>query len=121
VTDEPEELEEVQAQVQEKRLLEAMDRDGELNQLRELMSQEPTRDFLWRVLNKCRVFQSTYNKNFGDMAFAEGQRNIGLWLLSEICEADPSAEIAMKRKANDLAFQTAQTQKTKRRRPSTTP
>lgn len=119
--DEPDELEDAQAQVQEKRLLEELDRDGELAQLRELMALEPARDFLWRVLNKCRVFQSTYNKNFGDMAFAEGQRNIGLWLLSEICEADPGAEIQMKRKANDVAFQAAQKQKSRRRRSSATP
>lgn len=121
MSDEPEELDDVQAHVQEKRLLEELDRDGELAQLRELMSQEPARDFLWRVLTRCHVYGVVYNKNFGDMAFAEGQRNIGLWLLSEICEADPSAEIAMKRKANDLAFQAAQKQKTRRRRPSAIP
>lgn len=107
MNDEPEELEGAQAEVQEKRLLEAMDRAGELNQLRELLVLEPARDLLWRVLNKCRVFQSTYNKNFGDMAFAEGQRNIGLWLLSEVCEADPQAEIAMKAKANAIAHSLA--------------
>lgn len=89
--------------VREARLLEKLDRDGELLQLHELLSQEPMRDFLWRVLARCHVFQSTYNRNFGDMALAEGQRNVGLWLLSEICEADPLAEIAMKQKANLLA------------------
>ena len=108
--------EEAQDEVKEKRLLEAMDRDGELLQLKTLLDQEPVRDLLWRVLNKCRVFQSTYNKNFGDMAFSEGQRNIGLWLLSEICEADPRAEIAMKQKANQLAHAAAQKQTRRQRR-----
>jgi hypothetical protein len=121
MADEPDELEDAQAHVQEKRLLEELDRDGELAQLKELLALESTRDFLWRVLTRCHVYGAVYNKNFGDMAFAEGQRNIGLWLLSEICEADPGAEIQMKRKANDVAFHAAQKQKSRRRRSSATP
>lgn len=109
-------LDEVQQQVQENRLLEELDRNGELLQLRELLAHESLRDFLWRVLGKCHIYESTYQRNFGDMALLEGKRQVGLWLLSEICEADPQAEIAMKQKANQLAFAAAQKQATARAR-----
>lgn len=109
-------LEDAQQQVQERRLLEKLDRDGELAQLRELLSQEPLRDFLWRALGKCHIYESTYQRNFGDMALLEGKRQVGLWLLSEICEADPQAEIQMKAKANQLAHEA--NKQTRRRRRS---
>lgn len=103
-------------QVQKTRLLEEIDRDGEVGQLGTLLQDEGMRDFLWRVLSQCHIFQSTYQKNFGDMALLEGKRQIGLWLLSEICAADPQAEIAMKQKANRLAFEASQKQAASRRR-----
>lgn len=121
MTDEPDnpdalDLDAAQGQVQQTRLLEEMDRDGELGQLGTLLQDEAFRDFLWRVLSKCHIYQSTYQKNFGDMALLEGKRQIGLWLLSEVCEADPGAELAMKDKANRLAHAAAQKHKGKRRR-----
>lgn len=101
-------------QVQERRLLEALDRDGEVRQLAGLLQQEAVRDVFWRILAKCSIYQSTYNKNFGDMALAEGKRQVGLWLLAEVCEADASAEMLMRRKAIALEHQ----KKSPRRKPS---
>lgn len=121
MNDDTPDLEEAQQQVHERRLLEELDRDGELGQLRELLTHESLRDFLWRVLGKCHIYESTYQRNFGDMALMEGKRQVGLWLLSEICEADPQAEILMKQKANLLAHAATQKQATaraRRRRPS---
>lgn len=118
MSDDDVDLDSAQAQVQENRLLEEMDRDGELAQLGKLLQDESARDFLWRLLCHCNIFQSTYQRNFGDMALLEGKRQVGLWLLSEICEADPLAEIAMKQKANRLAHETQLKQQAKRRRRS---
>lgn len=84
------------------RVLEALDRDGEVAQLTAILQQEAVRDFLWRLLVQAAVFGSTYNRNYGDMAFSEGKRANGLWLLSEIAEADPEALLAMQTKANRL-------------------
>lgn len=109
-------LDEAQSKVQESRLLEEMDRDGEKAQLAQLLQDETARDFLWRVLSQCNIYQSTYQRNFGDMALLEGKRQVGLWLLNEICEADPLAEIAMKQKANQLAHSARQKQDASRRR-----
>lgn len=89
--------------LQRKQLLTALDRDEQLQQLGLLLQSESLRDFLWRILCQCHIYNSTFNRNFGDMAHAEGMRNIGLWLLSEICEADPGAEMKMREKSIRLA------------------
>lgn len=113
-------LDAAQQIVQRRRLLEELDREGELQQLRELLAQEPLRDFLWRVLAKCHIYESTYQRNFGDMALLEGKRQVGLWLLSEILLADPGAEILMKQKANQLAHAGTRekAERVRRRRPT---
>lgn len=102
-------------EVQLARVLEELDREGEVKQLAALLQQEGVRDLLWRVLEKCRVYAAVYNRNFGDMALEEGKRQIGLWLLNEICEADPAAEMRMRHKAVQLAHLAAQ--KSRRKRP----
>lgn len=105
-------------QVRLARVLEALDRGGEVQQLTALLQQEPVRDVLWRILEKCRIYASVYNRNFGDMALEEGKRQIGLWLLSEICEADPTAEMKMRRKAVEVAHQASQKARRKKPHPS---
>lgn len=40
---------------------------------------------MWRILDKARVFRSTFRLN-NEMAFLEGQRNIGLVLIADIHE-----------------------------------
>lgn len=99
--------------VREAQVTEAMDRETEIAQLHVLLGDEGMRDFLWRVLSKCNVFASTYSKVYGDMALNEGKRTIGLWLLSELAEANPDALLTMQTKANRLAQAQAQS---KRRR-----
>jgi hypothetical protein len=109
-------FEEAAQEVQVSRVLEALDRQGEIVQLAALLQQEDVRDLLWRLLSHCHLYGSVYNKSFGDMALAEGKRQVGLWLLSEICEADPSAEMKMRQKAISLAHQQAQQRVARRRR-----
>jgi hypothetical protein len=103
-------------QVQERRLLEALDREGEIAQMKALLTSEATRDLLWRVLSKCNVFASVFDNNYGKMAFNEGRRSVGVWLLSEICEADPNAEMLMRQKANQLAHDVAKRERESRMR-----
>lgn len=101
-------------EVQKARLLEELDRDGQLAQLRELLARESVRDLLWRILGRCGVYSTVYQRNFGDMALLEGKRQIGLWLLSEICEADSEAEMLMRKKANAVAHAAAEKERASR-------
>lgn len=101
-------------QVRDRQLLDTLGREKELAVLRDLLQHEPLRDFLWRILAQCRVYGSVYNRNFGDFALAEGGRQIGLWLLSEICEADPTAEMAMRQKSLAIAHAQAREDREKK-------
>lgn len=90
---------------------EALQRLTEVEQLRQLMQIEPLRDFLWRALTHCRVFGSVWDANYGKMSFNEGGRNVGLWLLAEISEADPDALLQMQLKANRVKAEDQRTQR----------
>lgn len=114
--DTDEQLDERGQEIREEQLLEALDRNGEVEQLHQLLQTEAMRDLIWRVLVKCHVYATSYSRNYGDMALAEGQRSIGLWLLSEIAEADPEAMLAMQTKSNRLAAAAAARERKKRTR-----
>lgn len=103
-------------QVQERRLLESLDREGELTQLKSLLTQEAARDVMWRILSYCKVYSSVFDTNCSRMSLAEGKRQVGLWLLSEICEADPSAEMLIRQKANQLDHDEKRRERERRQR-----
>lgn len=69
-------------------------RELELDDVRALMRNRPGRRFMWRVLDACGVFRSSFT---GDNAtfFNEGQRNIGLLLMADINEACPELYATM--------------------------
>ena len=100
----------------DRRAEEAFEREVEVKQLAQILSDEGCRDFLWRVLAHCHVFQSSYDRNFGDMARREGERDVGLWLLNEITEADPKAFVAMQLKAYDAQHAAAREQRSRQPR-----
>ncbi len=53
------------------------------------MSNKQGRRFMWRLLSRAGVYQSSFNTNNAVMAFNEGNRNAGLQQLNEIMEACP--------------------------------
>lgn len=66
-----------------------------------LLSHRFGRDFIWRLLEECRVYQSSYQGNMDETLFNEGKRNIGLWLVSEILASNPNAYAQMRLEAED--------------------
>lgn len=66
----------------------------EKNDLVWLMSQERGRRFIWRLLSRAGVFQSSFTGNSGTF-FNEGRRDIGLWVLSSIMASCPEDFIKM--------------------------
>lgn len=103
------------------RLLESMADDAQMAILRELLQDERVRDLLWRVLGWCNIYESTYQRNFGDMALLEGKRQVGLKLLSEICASDPRAEMLMREKSIAVAFAKEEAKRIARQRPKRQP
>ncbi len=72
-------------------------RDEELDDIRAVMNMESGRRFVSKLLGRARIFESTYAGSTNDTMFAEGGRNLGLFILSEIDEACPERTIEMMR------------------------
>ena len=66
--------------------------------IRELMSTSSGRDWIWRLLGSCHVFESSFVQGQPEStAFREGERNIGLQFLGAISKADPDGYVLMQR------------------------
>jgi hypothetical protein len=115
--DDPLEPDAREQRLADKRLLESMAEDAQIAVFRDLLQDERVRDLMWRILAECGVYKSTFNRNFGDMALAEGRRQLGLWLLNEVCVSDPNAEMLMRKKSIAVAFAKAEAERIARQRP----
>lgn len=60
-----------------------------------LMKQAPGRRYAWRLLEKTGVFRTSFDDSSQRTAFNEGQRNIGLMVLSELNEHCPEQYLLM--------------------------
>src|SRR3990167_2660998 len=70
-------------------------RQTELRDLLHVLTDRDGRRFIWRQLAMAGVFQTSFNQNNSLMSFNEGKRQIGLALLADLMEADPSAYMTM--------------------------
>lgn len=68
----------------EKALSDKLAQDNEGEDLKWLMSGKRGRKIIWRLLDRAGVFRLSFNTNAMQMAFAEGNRNEGLRVLSQI-------------------------------------
>lgn len=68
--------------------------DTEDNDLKFLLSTDQGRRFIWNMLEKCGVFKSSFTGS-SETFFLEGQRNIGLKLMSDIMRVDPESYLKM--------------------------
>ena len=66
-----------------------------------LLSSRRGRRIVWRQLERCGVFRSSFNNNSMAMAFAEGQRNYGLQVLTQVHAHKPEAYALMVSENND--------------------
>ena len=74
-----------------------LNREREREEIRELIRSSFGRRFLWRILTQCKIFSTTSHHNPHLMAVASGSRDVGLWLLKEINEADGEGYIKLVR------------------------
>jgi regulator of protease activity HflC (stomatin/prohibitin superfamily) len=65
------------------------ERRQELDDLRWLMAHPQGRRIAARLLEKTHVYRTSFDTSGSVMAFREGERNIGLFIHSEILEASP--------------------------------
>lgn len=70
-------------------------REGELEDLAAMLANPQGRRVMWRLLEACGIFRSSFSAEAGLTAFNEGARNIGLMLLADINEACPQMYVTM--------------------------
>ena len=56
--------------------------------LKDILSRPGGRDFIWRLLTQCGVYDISFTGDAPHTFFNEGKRQIGLWVLTEIDAAD---------------------------------
>ena len=66
-----------------------LNRDVELDDIRTICKLEAGQRLIWRYLEMAKVFSSTFTGDLNTY-FLEGKRSLGLQLLSDINEADPT-------------------------------
>lgn len=69
-------------------------RRKQLEDIRVILSDARGRRFYWRLLVECGIFKSSFTGN-NTTFFNEGRRDVGLVLLADLNEADPSAYLVM--------------------------
>ena len=60
-----------------------------------LMGDSRGRRFMWRTMGSCRIFQGSIGPTDAITNFNEGQRNVGLLLLSQVNDLTPELYAVM--------------------------
>lgn len=77
-------------------------RTDEESDFKWLMGSKRGRRIVWRLLDRAGVFRLSFNTNAMHMAFAEGNRNEGLRILSQVHAHCPELyPVMMKEQIND--------------------
>lgn len=76
-------------------------REEEIADVRWLMSSERGRRIMWRLLALAGTFRLSFNTNAMQMAFNEGNRNLGNQLFSEVMTHCPERYPAMVKEQQD--------------------
>lgn len=69
--------------------------------LRQILSTAEGRAFLWYLLERCGVYQSSFSADALTMAFNEGRRDIGNFILAAIHHVNPVAYLTMTQEAQE--------------------
>ncbi len=78
-----------------------MDRDAEIADLKWLMSSKRGRRVMWRLLELSGPFRLSFTTNAMQMAFNEGNRNLGNQLFSEVMTLCPELYPVMVKEQQD--------------------
>lgn len=62
----------------------------DLDEMRQIVSTKIGRRFIWNLLCECGIFQSSFDGSSRTF-FKEGERNVGLKILTKLHDAHPEA------------------------------
>lgn len=70
-------------------------------ELRTILEDDKVRYWIWQILTQCGVFHTLSAADTHQMAIRSGRRDIGLWILEQVFEADKAAFHKMQIEAED--------------------
>lgn len=88
-------------QVKIKKTKKALEREAELDDLKQILQTARGRYFIWRLLERCRVFNTSASMDPSVCLFQSAERNIGLWVWGELFQAYPDAYDKMREEAKE--------------------
>lgn len=60
-----------------------------------LMTAKTFRDFVWKLLSRCSLYDDGFAETHAAASFISGKRNVGLAILAELLAADPLAYVKL--------------------------
>lgn len=84
-------------QVKDASIKEKIGREREIADMQSVLATVQGRRFIWRYLEFCGIFQTSFSPSGSQTFFNEGQRTVGLKLMADITEANDEALILMMR------------------------
>ena len=72
-----------------------LERENELEEIRKILGTSQGKGFLWRLLKHCKVFDTISHHEPLAMSRMSGARDVGLWLIREIAEANPNGYLEL--------------------------
>ncbi len=76
----------------------ARNRERDLNDMRYILAAKNGRRFIWKLMSECGIFASSFDGT-SRTYFREGERNVGLKILSRLNEADENSYSVMVRES----------------------
>lgn len=90
-------------QVNKAKFIEKERRRREVLDLAHVLSQPEGRRLLWRILGKCKTFESVYADS-GLVYYNAGKQDLGHYILSEIVECDEELLFQMMRENKESLY-----------------
>lgn len=78
------------------------ERVKQLEDVRQILATQVGRRFVWRYLQECGVFQSSFHPSGSQLYYNEGMRNVGLMLMADINESSPDAYQTMLKESKEI-------------------
>lgn len=66
-------------------------RSRQLDDIKKILDLPEGRRFLWRLLEEGRILSTCYHENSQTMAYYEGKRDVGLFVLNELTSVNKNA------------------------------
>lgn len=82
-------------QVKKARKAEKGQREQQIREMQQVLATPQGKRVLWRLLERCGVYKTSISTDPYATYYNEGERNIGLYVMAEINEANPQALLDM--------------------------